>query len=142
MLQQIKAQAKQRFGKEDGFTLMELLIVIAIIAVLVAIAIPVFSTQLDNAKDAADRANARAIYALAQAEWMDNANHEVKTNFEWDAGERKMRVHFDNETNGGTQAFSFSDRTSEVSVSFDDGRGATVQVDSSTNRGTFWYPES
>ena len=33
-----------------GFTLAELLIVVAIVAVLVAIAIPVFTSQLHNAK--------------------------------------------------------------------------------------------
>lgn len=33
---------------KTGFTLMEMLIVIAIIAVLIAIAIPVFSSQLEK----------------------------------------------------------------------------------------------
>lgn len=140
MIQQIKAQAKQRLGKEEGFTLMELLIVIAIIAVLVAIAIPVFSAQLDNAKDAADKANARALYALAQAEWMDNANHEIKTEFQWDGGERKERVSFED---GSTQSFSFSDRTESVSVEFHDNYGAQVTVVSQANDGAgIEYPES
>ncbi len=48
---------------KKGFTLAELLIVVAIIAVLVAIAIPVFSTQLDKAKLATGTANARSAYA-------------------------------------------------------------------------------
>ena len=139
MIQQLKMQAKQRLGKEDGFTLMELLIVIAIIAVLVAIAIPVFTAQLDNAKDAADKANARALYALAQAEWMDNANHEVATDFTWDAGENKERVSF---VNGSTQSFTLSDRTEGVSVEFFDDHGAHVTVASQANNGAgFEYPE-
>ena len=54
MLQQTKEKLANR--KNSGFTLMELLIVIAIIAVLVAIAIPTFAAQLDNAKDSADKA--------------------------------------------------------------------------------------
>ena len=49
-----------------GFTLAELLIVIAIIAILIAIAIPVFAGQLDNAKLQTDHANIRSAYALAQ----------------------------------------------------------------------------
>ena len=50
-----------------GFTLMELLIVIAIIVVLVAIAIPVFNAQLEKAREATDMANIRAAYAEVSA---------------------------------------------------------------------------
>ena len=46
-----------------GFTLAELLIVVAIIAVLVAIAIPVFTSQLEKAREATDAANIRSAYA-------------------------------------------------------------------------------
>ena len=46
-----------------GFTLAELLIVVAIIAVLVAIAIPVFTSQLEKAREATDKANLRSAYA-------------------------------------------------------------------------------
>lgn len=42
---------------------MEMLIVVAIIAVLVAIAIPVFNGALTKSKEAADVANIRALYA-------------------------------------------------------------------------------
>lgn len=48
---------------KKGFTLAELLIVVAIIAVLVAIAIPVFTSQLEKARQATDAANLRALYA-------------------------------------------------------------------------------
>ena len=50
-------------NNKKGFTLAELLIVVAIIAVLVAIAIPVFSAQLDKSKLATATANARSVYA-------------------------------------------------------------------------------
>ena len=46
-----------------GFTLMEMLIVVAIIAVLVAIAIPTFTTQLEKAREATDAANIRSAYS-------------------------------------------------------------------------------
>ncbi len=50
---------------KKGFTLAELLIVVAIIAVLVAIAIPVFSSQLEKSRDAVTVANLRSAYAEA-----------------------------------------------------------------------------
>ena len=54
---------KQTNQKSSIFTLIELLIVVAIIAVLVAIAIPVFNGALTKSKEAADVANVRATYA-------------------------------------------------------------------------------
>lgn len=51
---------------KKGFTLAELLIVIAIIAVLIAIAIPTFSGALDNARRQTDHANIRSAYSVTQ----------------------------------------------------------------------------
>ena len=53
---------KKKMNKK-GFTLAELLIVVAIIAVLVAIAIPVFTSQLEKSKEATDISNIRSYYA-------------------------------------------------------------------------------
>ncbi len=59
---------KKLFEKEkgkQGFTLAELLIVVAIIAVLVAVSIPVFTSRLEKSKESTDLANMRAAYAAA-----------------------------------------------------------------------------
>ncbi len=53
----------KKFKNKEGFTLAELLIVVAVIAILVAISIPVFSSQLEKAREAVDAANIRAAYA-------------------------------------------------------------------------------
>ena len=53
----------KKLQNKKGFTLMEMLIVVAIIAVLVAIAIPVSNGALTKSKEAADVANVRATYA-------------------------------------------------------------------------------
>ena len=55
---------------KKGFTLAELLIVVAIIAVLVAIAIPVFTTQLEKSREATDISNLRAAYAEVMAAYL------------------------------------------------------------------------
>lgn len=57
---------------EKGFTLMEMLIVVAIIAVLIAIAIPTFNSSLNRAKVATDEANIRSGYASVMLEIIDN----------------------------------------------------------------------
>ena len=67
----ISTLKKKKLNKK-GFTLAELLIVVAIIAVLAAIAIPVFSGQLTKAKIAADKANVRAWYAECTANYLTN----------------------------------------------------------------------
>ena len=61
-----------------GFTLAELLVVVAIIAVLVGVSIPIFSAQTKKAKIATVRANIRsakaAAYDLYLTEGFQNAN--------------------------------------------------------------------
>lgn len=53
---------------KNGFTLMEMLTVIAIIAVLIAVAIPVFASQLEKNREATDLANVRSAYAQVSTE--------------------------------------------------------------------------
>lgn len=52
---------------KKGFTLAELLIVVAIIGVLVAISIPIFTSQLEKSREAVDEANLRSLYAETTA---------------------------------------------------------------------------
>lgn len=75
MLQTKKEELKKQ-GKK-GFTLMELLIVVAIIAVLVAIAIPLFTNQLEKARDATSVANIRSAYAQAQTAYLTESDDKA-----------------------------------------------------------------
>ncbi len=71
---------KMRENGKKGFTLAELLIVVAIIAVLVAISIPIFSAQLEKSREATDAANIRSAYAEVSADLLtdDSSNKSVE----------------------------------------------------------------
>ena len=68
-------------NNRKGFTLAELLIVVAIIAVLVAVAIPVFTTQLEKSREATDVANLRSAYAEAMAEFLETGEEAKSRNY-------------------------------------------------------------
>lgn len=55
-----------------GFTLAELLVVVGIIAILVAISIPVFINQAEKAKESVDIANMRNAYSLASLDLIND----------------------------------------------------------------------
>ena len=64
---------------KKGFTLAELLIVVAIIGVLVAVSIPIFSAQRSKAILATNQANGRAAKAAAIAAYMDDDSIKMVT---------------------------------------------------------------
>lgn len=71
---------KKMMKNRKGFTLMEMLIVVAIIAILVIIAIPTFNSALAKARAATDVANIRSGYAAALVEAMTNGVDKTAEN--------------------------------------------------------------
>lgn len=59
-----------------GFTLIEMLIVVAIIAILAAISIPLVSASLERAREATDEANVRAAKAAAVIYMLTNDEYD------------------------------------------------------------------
>ena len=70
--------------RREGFTLVELLIVVVIIGILVSISIPIFTAQMHKAKVAADWANLRAYYSEIQADYMSTQQRNPKVKLYWE----------------------------------------------------------
>lgn len=68
----------RKMKNKKGFTLMEMLIVVAIIAILIAIAIPTFASSLNKARVATDEANIRSGYASVMTDVLMDDNHSVE----------------------------------------------------------------
>lgn len=69
----------KKLKSKEGFTLAELLIVVAIIAILAMISIPIFTSKLDDAKLNTDKANVRNAKAAAIAEYMNGEKSGSET---------------------------------------------------------------
>ena len=75
----MKSLLKKARENKKGFTLAELLVVVAIVGILVAISIPVFTAQLGKARKATNEANLRAAKAAAVAAYLtDDTKNDGK----------------------------------------------------------------
>ena len=81
-----------RRDHRKGFTLIEMLVVIAIIALLVAIIIPTVSNATVKAKAATDAANLRSMMGLANSLLMTGDENEAATFAGMQAGACKTRA--------------------------------------------------
>ncbi len=139
LLKERKA-ALEAQGKK-GFTLMEMLIVIAIIAILIAIAIPLFTQQLNAAKQATDESNARALYAQLQADYMLSTSSTARATVAGDIKANGTTTYTEPGTGGAVTTYKWSDVC--TAGSYTTGSGSTPPTVSITTNGkTFQFPEN
>ena len=89
----MKGLIKKVRENKKGFTLAELLVVVAIVGILVAISIPVFTAQLSKARKATNQANLRAAKAAAIADYLtekSDATDDVTYNYDMTTGGVKV----------------------------------------------------
>lgn len=102
-------------NEEEGFTLIELMVVVLIIAILMAIAIPTFLGAQDRARDRGAQSNLRNAMTAAKTLATDNSGLFVST---------------------GTTALVEADlAAAEGSLSFVDGTSTVGQIDVVTAAG-------
>ena len=118
-------------NNKKGFTLAELLIVVAIIAVLVAVAIPVFTAQLEKSKEATDAANIRSAYAevMTAAISGDTTNYTKTVSLKQGVADWQNKFEFpDNLTAGSTAPAVGGTATVTYTAPTDSGNG-TCSID-------------
>jgi type IV pilus assembly protein PilA len=76
---------RSRLGNDDGFTLVELMVVVLIIAILVAIAIPTFLGARTSAQDRAAQSDLRNALTAEKVFYVDNEEYTANGAAELDA---------------------------------------------------------
>lgn len=131
----LKRAAQRKLRKSGGFTLVEMLIVVAIIAILVVVSIPMVSSSLDKARTATDDANERAAKAAALIVYM-TAGESGTANYYYDADKgQAIEVGTNNEPKGYNQ----SNLKDKLSSGVDAGtKVVKVTIDENGNATTSW----
>jgi type IV pilus assembly protein PilA len=133
---------RERLAKEEGFTLIELMVVVLIIAILVAIAIPSFLGFRSRAQDRAVQAELRNVLLAEKGVWVDNT---AFTTLQADLKAFESSIILDDATTSGIEegvvvALSVTSNDDVVCLTRTSDSGSTFAIfeDSSATGGTFY----
>ena len=132
MLNKLRVRAQS----ESGFTLVELLVVMLIIGLLAAIAIPAFFNQRNKANDASAKESVRTAQTALETYATDNNGSYYRRRCGRPAGDRADRPRRDGPIAGTGGTGTPSTTAYRVTVTSTDGR--TFSID--RNGGTLTYP--
>lgn len=131
---------RERLDREEGFTLIELMVVVLIIAVLVAIAIPSFLGFRNRAQDRSAQADLRNTLLAEKAVWTDTGAYTT-TEADLKAFEPTLIIDANATAQAGvyvaTSVASNDDAVCLVRAS-DSGNYFAIFEDSSATGGTFY----
>lgn len=117
---------------KKGFTLMEMMIVIAIIVILVAIAVPSFNSSLDKANSATDDANERAAKSVAMT-YLTDANFDDSKTYYYDMTDGDLYTVGSTDIDGVPEAADCSSSNTNdgkyIQVTFTAGKPVLTWVD-------------
>ena len=97
-----KTIARRIRTKDGGFTLVELMVVVMIIAILMAIAIPTFLNSRKRAQDSAARSNVRNALSAAQSVFSETQAYSISATMATSLGAEEPSLSFEAAPTGST----------------------------------------